>query len=506
MENLATEALSGLQQHNVPIETKLSRLTTLKQEIKHRHCPDVAIPKVFHVVRLALATPHVVDAGFSILGHITKRLMIQDHHNALHSNTLKLFPVLLERLGDPKVRLQQRAVAALADFYTVNDASRKDLESFVRDTALPNKNPRTKRSALQWTATAATEKGMLFRSFVPNLVGCLEDSDGEVRQTAQSTIIRIFQDSSTKSKQDLQKVMAEKGVRKSIESYVLTELGVSINPRLAPSADQQALSTSHSRVDLHAEAPLSTQIKTAEAPSPEIQPMSVAEQEAAQLTPVYIESARDLEDTFREMHPWFDGKEAESNWLKREKSIEKLRRITKGNAPHEYTTIFLTSIKALLDGILKTVNSLRTTVCTIGCHLVQDLARVCGPGLDNMLEILLQNLIKLCGNTKKISASKSNDTVNAIMAHASYHVRLLQHIQSASSDKNVQPRTYACGWLKTILAKHGHSRSAIEHSGGIDLIEKTVKNGLNDSNPTVRENMRPIYWTFAKIWGDRSET
>ena len=33
---------------------------------------------------------------------------------------------------------------------------------------------------------------MLFRAFVPNIVNCLEDADGEVRQKAQATVIRLF--------------------------------------------------------------------------------------------------------------------------------------------------------------------------------------------------------------------------------------------------------------------------------------------------------------------------
>ena len=33
---------------------------------------------------------------------------------------------------------------------------------------------------------------MLFRAFVPNIVNCLEDADGDVRQKAQATIIRLF--------------------------------------------------------------------------------------------------------------------------------------------------------------------------------------------------------------------------------------------------------------------------------------------------------------------------
>ena len=308
-----------------------------------------------------------------------------------------------------------------------------------------------------------------------------------------------------RSKQDLQKRLQERGVRKSIEAHILSELGLSADVRIAQHTEQPPTPASQPKTEIRAEQISTTRPRTSEAPPPEAQPMSIAEQEAAQLTPLYIESSRDLEDTFREMHPWFEGKEAESNWLKREKCIEKLRRIVKGNAPQDYTTLFIANIKSLLDGILKAINSLRTTLCTIGCHLVQDLSRVCGSGMDNMAEILLQNLIKLCGNTKKISASKANDTVVAIMANVSYHLRLLQHIQSATQDKNVQPRTFACTWLKTILTKHGQSKNLIEHSGGVDVIEKIIKSGLNDSNPNVRESMRAVYWVFAKLWSEKSE-
>lgn len=46
--------------------------------------------------------------------------------------------------------------------------------------------------------------------------------------------------------------------------------------------------------------------------------------------PTYVGSARELEDTFNEMRPIFEGKESEQNWGPRDKSILKLRKITKG--------------------------------------------------------------------------------------------------------------------------------------------------------------------------------
>jgi len=36
------------------------------------------------------------------------------------------------------------------------------------------------------------DHGLQFRSFVPYLVACLEDSDGAVRETAKSAVVELF--------------------------------------------------------------------------------------------------------------------------------------------------------------------------------------------------------------------------------------------------------------------------------------------------------------------------
>ena len=317
-----------------------------------------------------------------------------------------------------------------------------------------------------------------------------------------------------RAKQDLQKGLQQRGVDQSTTIYILSELGVAIPADVEPttSSSLQVTSTTKpqatSTIKPHA---TSTNKKehlyksdTSDVPPPVTTP-TVAEREAEQLEPAYVETARDLEDTFRNMQAHFEGKESEQNWSLREKSIIKLRKITKGNAPEDFPTAYLGGIKTLLDGILKTMNSLRTTVCTNGCHLIQDIARVAGSGIDNMVEILLQNLIKLCANTKKISASNGNITADTIFANASYNIRLMQHIWNASQDKNVQPRTFATGWLKTIITKHGQRKTILEHAGGLDLMDKCIKAGLTDRDKKVRESMRPTYWAFARICPEKSE-
>jgi CLIP-associating protein 1/2 len=222
------------------------------------------------------------------------------------------------------------------------------------------------------------------------------------------------------------------------------------------------------------------------------------------IEPLDVISNREIDEMLREMLPLFEGRESEQNWMAREKAMLKLRRLTRGNAPHAFSQHYLAAIKTLLDGILKVVNSLRTTVSTSGCLLTQEIARTCGPGIDHMVEILLQNLIKLCAGMKKISAQNGNATVDVIIGNVSYTARILQHLWFACQDKNVQPRLYATGWLKTLINKHARHRGSIEHSGGLELLEKCIKKGLSDANPSVREGMRGTFWTFYGVWPERA--
>lgn len=204
------------------------------------------------------------------------------------------------------------------------------------------------------------------------------------------------------------------------------------------------------------------------------------------------------------MLPWFDGKESEDNWAKREKNVILFRRLTRGNGPHDFPQSYIHAVKTLLDGIFRVIHSLRTTLCTNGCLLMQDIARTCGPKLDPMVEIIMQNLIKLCGALKKISAQNGNTTVDAVIGSVTFNIRILQHVHWASQDKNLQLRLFAAGWLQTLIKRQAHHRSTVEHGGGLDLIEKSIKKGLGDANPGVREAVRGTFWTFYSVWPDQA--
>ncbi|KAL8827994.1 MAG: hypothetical protein Q9170_006790 [Blastenia crenularia] len=216
-------------------------------------------------------------------------------------------------------------------------------------------------------------------------------------------------------------------------------------------------------------------------------------------------SRHDLEDLFNSMRDCFHDRETEQNWIQRDKAVCRLRKITLGNSPKEFKDTYLAGIKSLLEGIIKTCNSLRTTLSASGLDLVQEIAKTKLPGIDGILEIVLPHIVKLCASTKKIGAGKAETTVNVIIENVSYNIYLMKQIWSACDDKNVSPRKSATLWLKTLIGKHRSNKSVFEKGEGLSLFEKCLKKGLADSNPEVRKSMRSAYWAFIRLWPERSE-
>lgn len=314
-------------------------------------------------------------------------------------------------------------------------------------------------------------------------------------QSRDTLLTRVNSNANDRAKADLKRQLTSHNVRKSIASYILSHLEMPVPAELATSVP----APSHT----HSAAPAAVESSAAEAiPHDHVMPPSA---ETTNIEPLYVDSQRYLEDLFRDMTPHFEGRESEQNWMPRDSSVLKIRKLLKGNAPSEYLLAFVACIKQMLDGILKVFNSLRTTMSSNGTSLVQEMARRLGPAIDSMVEILMQNAIKLCSATKHIAAQNGNATVEAILGSVTCNTRLVQHVWFAAQDKNVQPRTFAAGWLQILMKRQAGNKANFEHSGGLELAEKIIKKGLSDATPKVRETMRGTFWVFHATWPDRAE-
>ncbi|KAI0150318.1 ARM repeat-containing protein [Xylariaceae sp. FL1272] len=484
-------ALHSTLKKDVPIDAKVNAVANTKSAIKQHNVPDSCVAPLFDALRLASTSQHaaLVNAGFTALNHLLTRLSRQEP-KYLAKEAKQTLPLIVDKMGDQKDKFRALSVQAMATMYEHVPA---DAERFVRNVAMVGKNPRAKESGLQWLLQMHKEHGLQFRTYVPTLMELLEDADGMVRDAAKATVIDLFREAPNAAKSDLKRQLKNFKVRPAIEAAIVKELNPTsskTDPESRPASAMQARPNLAASVSSHASERPTT-------------PASESKAEAVE--PTYVNTHRELDEIIKSMHMWFEGKESEQNWLKREESITKLRKLIAGNASSDFPDLMVSGCRGLLDGILKGVNSLRTSLSKESCALVQDLANTFGSSIDPMVELLMQTFIKLCAATKKIASQLANTTIETIIARTTYTPRFMQHIWGACQDKNVQPRLYATGWLKILLKKEAHHKNHLEHGGGLDLVEKCIKKGLADPNPGVREKMRATYWCFAGIWSTKAD-
>ncbi|KAK6435520.1 suppressor of tub2 mutation [Oleoguttula sp. CCFEE 5521] len=492
MDEKASQLLAALKRPALKSDTKLNLLNSLKADIKHCNVPDSATAPVFECVKQAIAqqaSSQLSQSAFSTLAHLIKRLRILDPEaKAVAAHAPALYPVLKEKLGDAREGNRASASQAFSELWPILTI---EVERIIREEVIGGANGRAKEAGMGWVVRMHRDDNMPFKSFVAPIVACLEDSDGQVREAGKNALVELFSSAPEGAKADLRKQLKMHAVRQGIQTAVLSQLGGE------KGMDSDLAASTRSLPALEHVTKFADVLNSEEAIPPP--------QESVQLDPIYVHSERELSDTFRDMLPHFEGKETEQNWMPRDKAVLKVRRLLKGNAPNEYHMAFMAGIKSSIEGILKVANSLRTTMSTNGCQLVNELTRTLGPALDPHTEILLQSFVKMSSATKHIASENGKHTADAIFQHCSYNRTLMQHIWAAAQDKNASTRQCAPIWLKTILKRQTGYKSHFESSGGLDLAEKSIRKGLDDANPKVKEAMRATYWTFAKGWPEKAE-
>ena len=502
MDQQAATLLSTLKRPSAQTDVKVNQLNALKSDIKHYRVPETAQSTIFDCIKLAIsqqASSTLLSTALSTLGHLIKRLKIQDNSgHAISHLAPRLFSALQERMGDLREPVRAAASQAMTDLYPFCPG---DVEEMIRDGAIGGSSVRAKETGMRWVARMHKEEGMPFKSYTQSIVARLEDADGTVREAAKEVVLELFSNAPNGAKLDLKKQLKAYSVRLTISTQILAGIGaegVASRPQTAGNPERGAtpdMTASTRSLPTHKDL---DEILKSEAAQP-------PPQEVVQMDPIYLHSQRELEDVFTDMLPHFEGKETEHNWLTRDKAVLKLRRILKGNAPSEYHQAFMAGIKSVIEGILKVANTLRTTMATNGCQLVQELTKTLGPAMDPHVEILLQSFIKMSAATKHIQSENGRVTASEIFQNCTYHNQMMRHIWLAEQDKNAQVRICASGWLTLILKRQANYKSSFESSGGLDLAEKCIKKGLDDSNPKVKEGTRATYWMFAKTWPAKAD-
>ncbi|GAA5996810.1 uncharacterized protein JCM10292_003216 [Rhodotorula paludigena] len=387
------------------------------------------------------------------------------------------------------------------------------------------------------------------RPFTPLLLPLLSDSDSAVRSLALHTCIAVFTHPTVTpaAKADLKKAMAALDVAKKVQDQILSavlggaapaaverspsqgslsSLGATSDSSRgaaparstrsggsAPGASDaaprrltrsQAAAQSSSSSTPHTPSLLASLPATAFPTDP-----SAAQPASAEISPVYIASERDLRAEFDAMKPGFEGKETEQNWQVRDRSVAAVRGMLLGGvAQGELQAVFVQCVRGVLDGIIRTSSSLRTTLAISTLTLISELATSLPPSqLDQLLDPLLSHLLSMASQTKKIVGSASQSSAATLMTHAPYHLRTVQLVAALLSEKTVSARQFGAQHLVTVLDSYGRtSRAALDSTGGTDELERAIAKALADPNAQVRETARRAYWAFVERgWADRAE-
>lgn len=107
--------------------------------------------------------------------------------------------------------------------------------------------------------------------------------------------------------------------------------------------------------------------------------------------------------------------------------------------------------------------------------------------------------------TKKMVSTLSQEVMDTIVTHTNPQPRLYMNLLSTMmQDKAVNARQFAINHAKVYLETHGQRLApGMEASGWMDPLEKTIRKGLSDNNPGVREASRSTFWIFDGIWRER---
>ncbi|CAE6428959.1 unnamed protein product [Rhizoctonia solani] len=457
--------------------------------------------------------------------------------------------VSMASLAVPPGGITQSASFRGKDAHRGQETPMMIFEKALRENGFGNKVARVREQSIQCLATIReTHPKFPLRPYVALSVELLEDGDGSVRDAARVGVVSLFSAPGVTdaARTDLKNEMSKQGVRKTIMDAVLSKLASSTTYREKNVAgsdsgvgtDTEVLSrpgTSMGRRPVGApiaravsvtsvgsangvERPLSRQEETPQPsgpsvaisipPGPSVGGIKSADAAgvsaiSADIPIVFIASARDLENELEKMLPFFEGKETEHNWADRERSMITLRGILKGSVHARYPDVFAEGLKSgVLDGILKALASLRTTLSSNASVLLLEMAEGLQHAIDPFVDRILTALVKMAGFTKKIVAQQSQASVTAVITNASAHPRIiLPLLWSYIQEKNVQSRSYSIEHLTTYLKVHGaKSKHAIESAGGVDIITKCLQKSLNDPNPGVRPLARTCFWAFEPVW------
>ncbi|GEM09879.1 armadillo-type fold domain containing protein [Rhodotorula toruloides] len=459
------------------------------------------------------STASTVSSLTYILKTIFSLLLPLDKLGDAKASTRELARESVISAGEVSLRL---GVAAGTGASRDKEGPWQFIERGMQEHGFQSKNGKAREQALHFLgAIRCPPSGSIFplpplRPFTPLLLPLLSDSDSTVRSLALHTCIAVFTHPSVSpaAKADLKQAMVKMDVSKRVQEQILAAVLGGSTPATERSPSQGSL-TSSAAV---AQSSSSTRrhpslLSSLPAAAFLADTAAVHTPSSDDLAPVFVASERDMIAEFEAMKSGFEGKETEHNWMARDRSIARIRGMLLGGvAEGDLRGVFAQCVREAQEGIIRVSSSLRTTLAISALTLMCELASALPADLfEPLFDGFLSHCLSVAGQTKKIVAAASQNTVTTLLQHSTYHHRTLQLILLTLAERTTSARQFAAQHILTVIHCYARpSKGAIEHTGGLAHLETALQKGLADANPQVRETSRTAFWEFERVWPDRA--
>ncbi|KNZ61165.1 hypothetical protein VP01_1442g3 [Puccinia sorghi] len=504
-------------------EKKVSRLNALRDELESLESPP-DLQSLLPSLKSSLdsSNGHLSYAALACLPSLARTLASPAHQLALKQLVVSLYSPnsssVASFLGDAKQRTRETARAALfaaasaaCEAHVISQTSPRaddvlpEIERIIKEQGFASKIARARVQTLHFLSEIRSRYPALipFKTYLPALISMLEDSDVSVRTAASECVTTVFSDPSlpASARGDLKNELAKQGTRRSTVDAILAKVFSSSNPLVNSTStiksgpdDSSSKPTDDGTRD-QAVSSTNDPLNSSQSGLPGSEPPPTS----GIIHPVYVSGLRELETIFSKMLAPWEGKETEHNWQAREANLNTLRGMIKTDVHVQYPADFITGLKSISEGLLKSLASLRTTMAVGACNVFVEISTL-GSALDPLVDIILPPLLRMAAQTKKIVFQASQAAVSALIK-STYHPRVLQYLSVCVNEKTVQARIAGISRMKEFLDFHAQrSKTQIESGGGLGIIEKALRRSLADASPVVRETAREVFWNCSTIW------
>ncbi|XP_061111089.1 CLIP-associating protein 2 [Conger conger] len=416
-------------------------------------------------------------------------------------------PALIDRLGDSKEQVREQSQALILRLMEQTAPV-----MYVWERLLPgfkHKNFRSREGLCLCLVTTLNMYGaqpLTLSKIVPYLCTLTGDSNGQVRETATSTLVEVYRFVGEKVRASLNK----QGLPAARLQAILGKFDEVLNSgNMALSLSNDKSFEDDDSVDGSRSSSAQPAFKVPAAKKPASQSASRRPSAAAtkpggpskdgaggideedfikaftDVPSVQIYSSRDLEDNLNKIREILS--DDKHDWDQRTVALKKVRSLVVAGAT-EYDSFY--QHLRLLDGAFKlSAKDLRSQVVREACITVAHLSTVLGNKFDHGAESIVPILFNLIPNCAKVMAMSGVSAIRFIIRHT--HVpRLIPLITSNCTSKSVAVRRRCYDFLDLLL-QEWQTHSLERHTA---VLVESIKKGIKDADAEARVEARKAYW------------